>query len=174
VNNFKNIKLVVIDVDGVLTDGNIIVDEEGKEQKFFNVKDGHLIHLAIDAGLKIAWVSGRFSKVTDRRARATGIHLVLQNQRDKIQSLEILKKKFKISEKEIAYLGDDLIDIPPILKCAFSAAPCDASQEIKERVDYVSPYNGGKGAVSDILKLILKGKGLWKNLLQRYTCGISE
>ncbi|MEA1995191.1 MAG: HAD hydrolase family protein [Campylobacterota bacterium] len=174
IKDLKNITLIVIDVDGVLTNGSIIIDEEGKEQKFFDVKDGHLIHLAVDAGLKIVWVSGRYSKATNRRAWATGIHFVLQNQRDKIKSLNIIKEKFKVSEDEIAYIGDDLIDIPPMLVCAFSAAPCDAAEEVRERVDYISPYDGGKGAVRDILKLILKSKGLWEKLLQRYTCGVSE
>ncbi|MCD6133169.1 MAG: HAD hydrolase family protein [Deltaproteobacteria bacterium] len=171
--DLKNIKLVVIDVDGVLTDGSIIVDEEGKEQKFFDVKDGHLIHMAIDAGLKVVWVSGRYSKATDRRALATGIHLVLQNQRDKVKSLNIVKEKFKVSETEMAYIGDDLIDIPPMSICAFSAAPCDAVEEVKEKADYISPYGGGKGAVRDILKLILKSKGMWEKLVQRY-CGVPE
>ncbi len=164
----KNIKVIVMDVDGVLTDGRIILDDDGKEYKFFDVKDGHAIHLALDLGIKIAWVSGRYSKVTQKRAEQLKVDFVLQRQHNKLNSLQEIKKHFSCSEKNIAYIGDDLIDIPPMIVSAFSASTNDACDDVKKVSDYVSPYNGGRGAVRDILEYIFKKQNVWSKILEKY------
>lgn len=103
-----------MDVDGVLTDGRIIIDDEGKEYKFFDVKDGHIFHIAQNNGIKIAFLSGRFSKVTDVRAKELKVEICIQNQLDKLQALEYIKNFYNIDYFEMAYIGDDIIDIEPM------------------------------------------------------------
>ncbi len=163
-----NIKAIIMDVDGVLTDGRIIVDDNGIEHKFFDVKDGHIIHITLNLGIKIAWISGRYSKATQVRADALKIPLVLQNQHKKISSLEYVKNAFDVKYENIAYFGDDLIDIPPMIVSAFSAAPYDAVDDVKKVADYVSAEKGGRGFVRDAVEYILKKMNLWDGVLAKY------
>jgi 3-deoxy-D-manno-octulosonate 8-phosphate phosphatase (KDO 8-P phosphatase) len=166
--SIKNIKIIIMDVDGVLTDGRIILDDDGREYKFFDVKDGHIIHIAIDLGIKIAWISGRYSSVTQKRAKQLKIKDVFQGQHKKLDALKTIKEKYDVDYKNIAYIGDDLIDIPPMLLCGFSASPNDAVLDVQRVADYVSKYDGGRGAIRDTLELILKEKGLWEGVLEKY------
>ncbi len=163
-----DIKIVIMDVDGVLTDGRIIVDGNGEEYKFFDVKDGHIIHIALDLGIKVAWVSGRYSPVTIKRAKQLKIEDVFQNEHKKVTAVEKIKERYSLEYKNIAYIGDDLIDIPPMILCGFSAAPKDAVLDVRKAADYVSGYNGGRGAVRDIMEFILKDAGLWERVLEKY------
>ena len=163
-----NVKVIIMDVDGVLTDGRIIVDDNGVEHKFFDVKDGHIIHIALNLGIKIAWVSGRYSKATQARADALKIPLVLQNQHEKISSFKDIRDKFGVQNKEIAYFGDDLIDIPPMIASGFSAAPYDAVDDVKKTADYISAKKGGRGFVRDAVEYILKRMNLWDGVLAKY------
>ncbi len=163
-----NISVVVLDVDGVLTDGRIVLDDNGVEYKFFDVKDGHIIHIALNMDIKVAWISGRYSKVTQERAKQLKINDVFQNQHKKLDALLTIKEKYGVDYKEIAYIGDDLIDIPPMILSGFSACPADAVEDVKKVADYVSKENGGRGAVRDIFEYLLKSMGMWDSVLEKY------
>ncbi len=163
-----DIKMILMDVDGVLTDGRIVVDDNGKEYKFFDVKDGHIIHLAMDLGLKIGWVSGRYSAATLQRAKELHIDDLYQGHHRKLDAIKAISKKHAIEPSKMAFIGDDLVDIPPMVVCGYSAAPSDAVDEVKRVADYVSAYPGGRGAVRDIMEHILKKLGLWERVLEKY------
>ncbi len=169
-----NIRIVLMDVDGVLTDGRIIVDGNGLEYKFFDVKDGHIIHLAMDLGLRIAWVSGRYSDATTRRAEDLRIDDLYQGHHRKLDALEQIREKYEIDYDQMAFIGDDLVDIPPMITCGFSAAPSDAVEEVKRVADYVSPFAGGRGAVRDIMEFILKRMNLWDKIMEKYLLDNAE
>jgi len=163
-----DIKLIIMDVDGVLTDGRIILDDNGVEYKFFDVKDGHIFHIVRDFGIRIALVSGRYSKVTEVRASQLGVDDLYQDQHVKIDAFNALKDKYGLPNENIAYIGDDLIDIPPMILSGFSACPKDAHEEVKKVSDYVSDFCGGRGAVRDIVEEIMKRQGLWERVLEKY------
>lgn len=150
------IKVIVMDVDGVLTDGRIIIDENGTEYKFFDVKDGHIFHIAQKHGIKIAFISGRYSKVTTIRAKELNVELCIQNQLNKLEALEYIKNYYNVEYHDIAYIGDDIIDIAPMERCGFSATPKDAHIKTKMAANFISSKNGGRGAVREIVEEILK------------------
>ncbi len=163
-----DIKLIIMDVDGVLTDGRIILDDNGTEYKFFDVKDGHIFHIVKEFGIKLAFLSGRYSKVTQIRAKQLEVDDCFQNQHNKLDAFKKLKNKYELSNDEIAYIGDDVIDIPPMIMAGFSACPSDAHEEVKKVSDYISKYKGGKGAVRDIIEYIMKQQGLWDKMMEKY------
>ncbi|MBI5468188.1 MAG: HAD-IIIA family hydrolase [Deltaproteobacteria bacterium] len=164
----KGIKLVIFDVDGVLTDGRIIYGDDGKETKAFDVKDGHGIKLLMRAGINSAIITARESRVVEHRGKNLGIELVYQGRKDKIEAFEDIKRKTGLKASEIAYVGDDIIDLPVIKRAGFSAAVSDAVQEVRERVDYVSVRPGGRGAAREVAELILKTQGKWDEILANY------
>jgi 3-deoxy-D-manno-octulosonate 8-phosphate phosphatase (KDO 8-P phosphatase) len=162
------IKLLLLDVDGVLTDGRIVFDSNGVESKFFNVKDGHGIKLVQRAGISVGIISGRQSQVVDNRAAELGITHVYQRSHDKLGPyLEILAKT-GLTDSEVAYMGDDVIDIPVLRRVGFAAAPSDAVSEVIPHVHYVSSKGGGWGAVRDVCDLLLKEQGSWGQVTARY------
>lgn len=154
----KNIKLILFDVDGVLTDGKIILDSDGKEYKNFHAHDGFGIVKAKKAGIKIGLISGRTSDIVDKRAFKLGIDIVLQGIDDKLEAFQTLKRESNFSEKETAYIGDDEFDIPLLKAVAFSAAPANAINGVKKSVDYVTKTDGGNGAAREIIDMILNAK----------------
>jgi len=164
----EKIKLLLLDVDGVMTDGRIIYDANGLESKFFNVKDGHGIKMLQRYGLEIGIITGRTSVVVDFRARELGIELVYQGALKKLESYEDIKLRTGLSDHQIAFMGDDVIDVPVLRRVGFSAAPADALPEVAALVDYVAKNGGGRGAVREICDLILKGRGLWGEMVERY------
>src|SRR3990167_1498658 len=164
----KRIKLLIMDVDGVLTDGRIILDDRGRELKFFYIKDGHGIALAQRAGLPTAIISGRNSKVVNIRAREFGIKIVYQNSLDKLKSYESILKKTGLKDAEVAFIGDDLIDIPLLKKVGFSIAVADALPYVKDAADMVTEKKGGRGAVREAIEFILDAKGLWKKIYREF------
>lgn len=164
----KNIKLLILDVDGVLTDGSIILDNEGNEFKTFHVRDGHGIKMLEKAGIKVAIITGRHSKVVDRRAHELGITEVYQRCHIKLVAYEHLIEKMGISDKEVAYVGDDIVDIPIFKRVALSVAVADATEETKAEAMIVTENRGGRGAVREICDLILKSNGKWKELIDEY------
>jgi 3-deoxy-D-manno-octulosonate 8-phosphate phosphatase (KDO 8-P phosphatase) len=164
----KKIKLMVLDVDGVLTDGGIIIGSDGTEYKNFNVKDGSGISLARHVGIKFAIISGRFSRVITLRAKELKIEAVYQDIMVKAESYEKLKKKFGLKDEEICYVGDEIIDIPVFEKCGFSAAPADAVAEVKRAADFVCRKKGGRGCVREVIDMMLKEQGLWQTAVNRY------
>ncbi len=167
-DKIKKIKLIALDVDGVMTGGGIILGGDGNEYKTFQVKDGTGITLGHYAGLKFAIISGRYSKVIDIRAKELMIDIVYQDAMEKIKVYEDIKDKFKLQDENICFVGDDVIDIPIMEKCGFSAAPDDAVREVKKAADYTCEKAGGDGCVREVMELVLKKQGLWDRALKRY------
>ncbi|MBI4689778.1 MAG: HAD-IIIA family hydrolase [Nitrospirae bacterium] len=164
----KNIKLLILDVDGVLTDGGIILDNNGNEFKVFNVRDGHGIKMLIGAGVKVAIISGRQSKVVERRAEELGITEVYQKCHDKVVAYESIKKKFLLRDNEIAYIGDDVVDLPLFKRVGLSFAVADSSDEVKSYATAVTRNRGGRCAAREVTDFILKAKGLWDRIIREY------
>lgn len=166
------IKLVILDVDGTLTDGKLYIDNLGNEMKAFDVKDGLAISQAIKQGLIFAIITGKTSKIVERRGTELGIQEIIQGSFNKIKDLENILNKYNISLEETCYIGDDLIDLKPMKLCGFSACPKDSVPEILEISDYISTKNGGYGAVREILEKILKDMGLWEKIVSNITGGV--
>lgn len=162
------IRLLILDVDGVLTDGSIILDNEGNEYKSFHVRDGHGIKMLIHAGIQVAIITGRFSKVVERRALELGIGDVHQKCRDKRAAYSALAKKYSLADNEIAYVGDDIIDAPVMVMAGLPVAVSDADEELKKYALHVTHNRGGRGAVREVSDLILKSRGLWKKIVDEY------
>lgn len=164
----KDIRLLLLDVDGVMTDGGIIYDENGVETKVFNVKDGHGIKMLQRYGIEVGIITGRTSRVVDIRAKELEIELLYQGALKKIDCYNDIKQKTGLSDSQIAYMGDDVIDVPVMRRVIFSATPSDALIEVQNIAHYVSPLAGGRGAVRDVCDLILKGRGFWGEVSGRY------
>ena len=166
--NLAEIQLLVIDVDGVLTDGTIVINADGSESKFFSVLDGHGIRLWHRAGLKTAFLSGRKSEPTRRRARQLEVEHCIQDCHNKLPELKELAEKLGLTAQAIAYIGDDLPDLPPIRYACFGVAVVNAVDEVKQYADYVTARSGGRGAVREVIEYILKNTGKWQELMNRY------
>ncbi|MGR3310607.1 MAG: KdsC family phosphatase [Candidatus Brocadiales bacterium] len=164
----KNIKMVIIDVDGVLTDGKIIVDAEGKEVKNFHVRDGTGIKYLQRTGLGCAVISGRKSAAVEHRLRELGIKDVFQNALNKIEAYEQIITKYNLKDEEVCYIGDDLIDIPIFRRVGFSVTVPDAPLEVKEFATYITKTPGGQGAVREVIEKILKFQDKWAIIMTRY------
>lgn len=164
----KTVRWLVLDVDGVLTDGSVIMNDDGRESKHFNVKDGHALKMMIRFGFNVMFLTGRRSQVVEHRARDLGVTEVHQRVLNKLEYFTEFMDRKGISFAEVAYVGDDIVDIPLMKQVAFSATVADAAEEVPPLADYVSPYQGGKGAVRDICKIILQAQGKWKEVADRY------
>lgn len=162
------IKWCIFDVDGVLTDGKIIYDSQGNELKQFNVKDGLGINLLHKAGIKTAIITSRNSSVVEKRALELGITEVIQNSKNKIEAYTYLKERYDITDDEILYIGDDLVDIPVLKRVGFPVCVKDAVNELKDLVAYVTRKKGGEGAVREIAELILKLQGKYEDVIKDY------
>lgn len=163
----KNIKMVLFDVDGVLTDGGIIYNESGKEIKMFNVRDGLGIRLLMKAGIQVGIVTGRSSEALRYRCQNLGITLIYEGVRDKGVLLDEIVEKTGFHSDEIAFMGDDLPDLPIMRKVGFSIAVADAHESVMEEADMVTHANGGAGAVREVCEKILKSQGHWKKLMEQ-------
>lgn len=166
--NLADIQLLVLDVDGVLTDGTLIFNADGSESKFFNALDGHGIRLWRRAGLKVAFLSGRHSPPTEHRARKLEVDFCFQDCHDKLPQLKELVNKLGLSAKNVAYVGDDWPDLPPMRYAGFGVAVSNAVDELKQYADYVTISKGGSGAVREVIEYILKSTGKWQPLLEKY------
>ena len=164
----KKIRLLLLDVDGVMTDGRIIFDSNGVESKFFNVKDGHGIKMLQRAGIEVGIISGRESKVVANRATELGIERVFQKATDKLSPYLRILADTGFSDDEIAFIGDDLIDIPVLKRVGFAAAPADAVAEVLPFAHFVTRNSGGFGAVREVSDMLLKAQGKWEELTLRY------
>ena len=164
----KKIRLVILDVDGVLTDGRIVYDANGVESKFFNVKDGHGIKLLQRAGIRVAIISGRESEVVTRRAAELGIDLVYQRALDKVGPYHDILEKTGFIDNEVAYMGDDLPDVPLMRRVGLAAAPADALEYVLPHAHIISEKRGGWGAVRELCDLILREQGLWESVCGKY------
>ena len=166
--NLENIQLLVLDVDGVLTDGTIIINADGSESKSFNSLDGHGIRMWQRAGLKVALLSGRTSEPTSRRAAQLEIEYVFEECHDKLPVLEKLLEQTGLGQEQAAYVGDDLPDLPAMRYVGFGAAVANAVEEVKRYADYVTTCPGGSGAVREVIEYILKNSGRWQELMKKY------
>ena len=164
----ENIKLLVLDVDGVLTDGSIVINSDNTETKKFSSLDGHGIRMWQRAGLEVAIISGRFSPPTQLRADQLEIKHVFQDCHYKLPQLKELVESQGLTAEQIAYVGDDLPDLPAIIYAGFGVAVANAVAEVKEHADYVTKASGGNGAVREVVEYILKRTGRWNDLMQRY------
>jgi 3-deoxy-D-manno-octulosonate 8-phosphate phosphatase (KDO 8-P phosphatase) len=164
----KDIKLLILDVDGVLTDGRIVIDDRGVETKCFDVRDGHGIKLLKRADIEVIFITGRESEVVSHRARELGIDTVYQNIHDKLEVYQAILDERGLKDGNIGFVGDDLIDLPVLKRVGFSAVVADGIEELKPYADYVSRNKGGRGAVREIAELILKAQGKWTMLMERY------
>ena len=164
----KGIKLLILDVDGVLTDGSIILDNEGNEHKIFNVRDGHGIKMLIRAGIQVALITGRSSKVVERRAKELGITEVYQKSYNKAVAFDHIIGHYGLTEREVAYVGDDIVDIPVFKRVGMPIAVSDAMEDAKQYAMMITENRGGRGAVREICDFLLREKGLWETATQDY------
>lgn len=167
----EEIKLIVLDVDGTLTDGKIYMDNRGVETKAFNVKDGMAIAQAIKYGLMVAIITGRKSEIVEHRARELNIQEIHQGIQNKIETLKAIKSKHQLAWHQILYIGDDINDLEAMKMVGVSGCPRDAAQIVKEEATIVSKLKGGEGAVREILDKLLKEKGLYNQIIKGYTGG---
>jgi 3-deoxy-D-manno-octulosonate 8-phosphate phosphatase (KDO 8-P phosphatase) len=166
--DFKSIKLLLLDVDGVMTDGCIIYDNTGGETKSFDVKDGHGLKLIQRAGIQVGIITGRQSEIVNRRAAELGIELVYQGAKDKLIPFREILRKLALQPVEVAYIGDDIVDVPILRQVGFAVTVADAVDEVKAYVHLVTKHVGGRGAVREICDLILKESGCWTAVTRRY------
>lgn len=169
--DLKRIRLLVTDVDGVLTDGRITYDSNGAESKSFHVRDGSGLKYWLRAGHQAAFLTGRQSAVVDRRAAELGIVLVEQGAKDKRPALARILAAAGCGGDETAYVGDDLPDLPVFAAVAYRVAVADAVAELRAAADYVTKTPGGQGAVREVIELILRTQGRWATILERYGDG---
>ncbi|MGY0394662.1 HAD family hydrolase [Fusobacterium sp.] len=162
------IKLIILDVDGTLTDGKLYMDDKDNCLKAFDVKDGFAIVQWIKLGGIVAIITGKSSEIVRRRKEELGIQELAQGVSNKVVELNKLIEKYGITKEEIAYIGDDINDLGVMKEVGFSACPKDAVSEVLERVDYISSKNGGNGAVREIFEKIMKENGMWEKVLDRY------
>ncbi|MDA2934875.1 HAD-IIIA family hydrolase [Acidobacteria bacterium AH-259-D05] len=163
--NLPKIRLILLDVDGVLTDGRVGRLASGEEIKFFSVYDGLGIRLAQKAGWEVGFLSGRSSQEVEARARELGVEIVIQGSRDKVKDFEEILNERNLEASQVAYIGDDLPDIALLKRVGFSAAPGNAAEAVRDCVDYVTQQNGGHGAVREVVDLLLKVSGKWEEIL---------
>ena len=162
------IKLLILDVDGVLTDGRVVYDADGREIKFFDIQDGHGLKLLQRTGVKVALLSGRESNVNRIRARELGIEELHEDCKIKLPVFEEIIKAHGLPAQEAAFMGDDLIDLPPMRAAGLALAPANAVLEVKQAAHWVAPKPGGGGAVRLACELILKSSGTWEQVTARY------
>ncbi|WDP88663.1 MAG: HAD-IIIA family hydrolase [Desulfobacter sp.] len=164
-NSLQKIRLLLLDVDGVLTDGAITYTDKGEQIKSFNSKDGLGLRLLMDAGVGVGIVTGRTSGALLHRCNNLGIDLIFDGIKDKAAAFNSIVKKTGLKPDEMAFVGDDLMDLPAMTRAGLSFTVADAPEEVKKAADMTSDYPGGKGAVRQICETILKARGDWDNIV---------
>ena len=163
------VRLLLFDVDGVLTDGIVIMHGDGSESKGFHIRDGAAIVWAQRAGLKVGLLSARSSGATTNRAAQLAVQLVVQGAANKLSAYEQIVRDAGIGDDAVAYMGDDLLDLPVLGRVGFSAAPADAAAEVRARVNWVSRAAGGRGAVRELIELVLRAQKRWDEIVQQHS-----
>jgi 3-deoxy-D-manno-octulosonate 8-phosphate phosphatase (KDO 8-P phosphatase) len=164
----SRIRLFLFDVDGVLTDGTVVMHNDGTESKGFHIRDGAAIVFAQRAGLPVGIISARSSGATAHRAAQLAVRIVEQGVKSKLTTYEQIARDAKVSDEEIAYMGDDLLDLPVLTRVGLSAAPADAAPEVRDRVDWVSSVGGGRGAAREFIEFVLRAQQKWDEVLRQY------
>ena len=162
------VKLILFDVDGVLTDGKILVHGDGTESKVFDIKDGTGIVWARRAGLTVGLLSARSSTATEQRASQLGITVMRQGVANKLDAYNEIMTGLTVTDDEVAYMGDDVLDLPVLMRAGLSAAPADAVEDVRSRVHWVSRAKGGDGAARELVEVILRAQGTWTALVDSY------
>lgn len=161
----SRIRLLLFDVDGVLTDGVVIMHSDGTESKGFHIRDGAALVWAQRAGLTVGLISARSSGATTHRAAQLKVRLVVQGATNKLTAYDRILADAALDDDVVAYMGDDLIDLPVLARAGLSAAPADAAHEVRSRVDWVSAAGGGRGAVREFVEMILKAQNRWERVI---------
>ena len=164
----STIRLLLLDVDGVLTDGTVWIGSDGHEAKVFSIRDGASIVWAQRSGLEVALLSGRPSEATTRRAAELGIKSVIQAGPEKRAPFRRLLEERQLQAAEVAYMGDDLLDLPVLRQVGLSASPGDAAPEVRERVHWVSEAPGGRGAVREFVEALLRARQSWDGIISQH------
>jgi 3-deoxy-D-manno-octulosonate 8-phosphate phosphatase (KDO 8-P phosphatase) len=164
----RRVKLLILDVDGVLTDGRIVIDDAGLESKQFDVRDGHGLKIIMRFGIDVVLLTGRRSRVVEHRAADLGITEVYHGILNKAAQFEEILKLRGIAPEEVACVGDDVVDIPLLRRAGFSVAVADAVPEARTIADYVTQRGGGRGAVREVCEVILKAQNRWADVAARY------
>ncbi len=164
----SRVRLLLFDVDGVLTTGEVIMHADGSESKGFHIRDGAAIVWAQRAGLTVGLLSARSSGATSHRAAQLAVRIVEQGVKSKIAAYEQIIRDAKVDDHDVAYMGDDLLDLQVLARVGLSAAPADAAAEVRERVDWVSSVAGGRGAVRELVELVLRAQQRWDDVLRQH------
>ena len=164
----SRIRLVLLDVDGVLTDGRILLSSDGVEGRSFHARDGHGIRMGQRGGLLFGILSGRESRVVKDRAEELYINEVHQGVFDKGIRYEEIAERLQLKDDAVCYVGDDVVDVPILRRVGLAVAPCDATPEAIEAAHFVTHRRGGEGAVREVVDLLLRASGKWKSVTERY------
>ncbi|MDD2738113.1 MAG: 3-deoxy-manno-octulosonate-8-phosphatase KdsC [Methylomonas lenta] len=164
----KQLKLLILDVDGVLTDGRLFFDDNGKEYKCFHARDGHGIKLLRQSGVEVAVISGRKSNSVAIRMQTLGVQLVYQGHENKRAAFTEILQHLNLSPKQVAHVGDDVLDLPIMVQAGFGVAVADAHFAVKQRADWCTQIAGGQGAVREVCDLIMQVQGTFDAMLQTY------
>jgi 3-deoxy-D-manno-octulosonate 8-phosphate phosphatase (KDO 8-P phosphatase) len=162
------IKLVLFDVDGVLTDAKILLHADGSESKQFDIRDGTGIVLAQRAGLMVGFLSARTAAPTAHRAAQLGVTLLYQGVASKMEAYDRIINELHVEDAQVAYMGDDVVDLPVLARAGLAAAPGDAREDVRSRVHWVSAVPGGHGAARDLIEVILRAQGKWDAIVREY------
>jgi len=164
----SKVRLFLFDVDGVLTDGTILLHADGSESKVFDIKDGTAIVWAIRLGFTVGFLSARTSMATTKRAAQLGITLLHQGVTSKLDTYEQIADQLMFDDEQIAYMGDDILDLPVLLRVGLAAAPADAAPDVLARVHWISKRTGGAGAARELIETVLRAQGQWPTVLANY------
>ncbi|HEY0720381.1 MAG TPA: 3-deoxy-manno-octulosonate-8-phosphatase KdsC [Gammaproteobacteria bacterium] len=162
------IKLIIFDVDGVLTDGSLFIGDDGEEYKAFHSRDGHGMKMLHATGVEIGIITGRTSNVVRHRMQGLGIHHVYQGQLEKLPAFQELTAKLGIDPQQVAYVGDDVVDLPILTRVGLAVAVADAHPLVKRHAHWTTPHGGGRGAARDVCELIMEAQGTLDSTLQHY------
>ncbi len=164
----RKIRLLALDVDGVLTDGRIVYGNYGDELKFFDVQDGFGLYLLRRSGIRTALITAKKSRVVTRRAKESRIDKVYQNARDKLRIYGKMKRHFRVKDEEVCFMGDDLIDLPIMVRAGVAVSSPNAVAAVRQRSHYLTEHLGGRGAVREVVDMILKSQEKLEPLIQEY------
>ncbi len=162
------IKLLILDVDGVLTDGGLIWLTNGQEGKIFHVHDGHGIRLVQRAGIEVALLTGRSSQVVVDRAKDLGIRLIVQGSKDKLTDYEEMLRQRQLDDRDVAYVGDDLVDVPVFRRVGLAVAVAESAAYVSSHCEAVTEKNAGRGAVREVCEFLLETQGKWEEVTATY------
>jgi 3-deoxy-D-manno-octulosonate 8-phosphate phosphatase (KDO 8-P phosphatase) len=164
----RGIELVIFDVDGVLTDGSLFLGDDGQEYKTFHSRDGHGMVMLMESGVKIAIITGRTSNVVRIRMESLGIEYLFQGHRDKLPPYEELKSELGVADERIAYVGDDVVDLPVMRRVGLAVAVQDAHPLVRQHAHWQTPHGGGRGAARDVCEMIMEAQGSLQGMMEKY------